>query len=198
MSYTFIFTLFFLWWQIMKSLSFLFGAEWIWIPMSGSSTAFQTGNWVWSKCMRYDGRNSCLMDYCVLADRKRRSPVKGGRVLKGYCENQGSPRSSTCASLYIYIYTENMYVYIYIYVHVCDVCVCVRVFVCIYCMLCYTFIHLFFTHVVTLRCLKQGADEIPEILSKIQTGKKRRKSHFLGWKICWGSKMSRSTIIVVS
>ena len=68
----------FLWRQIMKSLSFLFGAEWIWIPMSGSSTAFQTGNWVWSKCMRYDGRNSCLMDYCVLADRKRRSPVKGG------------------------------------------------------------------------------------------------------------------------
>lgn len=132
MSYTFIFTLFFLWWQIMKSLSFLFGAEWIWIPMSGSSTAFQTGNWVWSKCMRYDGRNSCLMDYCVLADRKRRSPVKGGRVLKGYCENQGSPRSSTCASLYIYIYiyTENMYVYIYI--RTCMWCVCVCVSLCVF------------------------------------------------------------------
>ena len=89
--------------------------------------------------MRYDGRNSCLMDYCVLADRKRRSPVKGGRVLKGYCENQGSPRSSTCASLYIYIYTENMYVYIYIYVHVCDVCVCACL--CVYLLYALLYVH---------------------------------------------------------
>ena len=35
---------------------------------------------------------------------KKKEPCEGGRVLKGYCENQGSPRSSTCVSLYIYIY----------------------------------------------------------------------------------------------
>ena len=64
---------------------------------------------------------------------KKKEPCEEGGVLKGYCENQGSPRSSTCVSLHIhiYIYTENICIYMYV------MCVCV----CVYLLYALLYVH---------------------------------------------------------
>ena len=80
-----------------------------------------------------------------------------------------------------------VYNYVYIYIYVC-------VFVCVstVCFSIHIYAYISHSYIVTPCCLKQGADEIREILLKIQKGKEDENLIFQDGNMS-RIKMSRAT-----